>query len=73
MSYALLNVTYCVSLLGPGVELDVGGEGGRVSNTSPGPARLVPSTGPARVNYDTTLRIADVVSDSVLRKKNIFW
>ena len=43
---ALSNATYCVSLHGPGVELDGGVQ------TPPGPARSAPSTGtgPARAN-----------------------
>ena len=42
----LSNAACCVSLRGPGAELE---GGGGVQTRPPGPARVAPSTGPARV------------------------
>ena len=52
----LSDAAYRVSLCGPGAEL----EGGGVQTPPPpGPARVAPSTGPARVNHALNLAMND--------------
>ena len=69
---ALSNAGYCVSLCGPGAELE-----GVFKRQSPGPARLAPKSGPAQLkhpleNADASQRKISVLALVEHNRGNVF-